>query len=62
VGLLSMLIKRIEINLMVNPKYCYFIGYGMDALRYRLLDYDKQKIIKSRNVIFNEKSLYKYRL
>jgi hypothetical protein len=32
----------------------YFIGYGDEALRYRFWDDQNWKIIRSRNVIFNE--------
>ncbi|KAK3029811.1 hypothetical protein RJ639_038253 [Escallonia herrerae] len=41
---------------------CVFIRYGGDEYSYRLWDYEHNKIIKSRNVIFNESRLYKHRL
>lgn len=47
---------------MKNPFTCCFIGYGVDGLGYRLWDMDNQKLIRSRDVIFNEKCLYKDRL
>ncbi|KAK3014045.1 hypothetical protein RJ639_008039 [Escallonia herrerae] len=41
---------------------CVFIGYGGDEYGYRLWDYEHNKIIRSRNVIFDESRLYKHRL
>ncbi|KAK2983980.1 hypothetical protein RJ640_027305 [Escallonia rubra] len=41
---------------------CVFIGYGGDEYGYRLWDYEHNKIIRSRDVIFNESRLYKHRL
>lgn len=48
----------------LDAKYqkCYFIGYGIDGLGYRLWDVDNQKLIRSRGVIFNEMCLYENRL
>ncbi|KAE8728570.1 hypothetical protein F3Y22_tig00004205pilonHSYRG00040 [Hibiscus syriacus] len=38
---------------------CVFFGYGGDEFGYRFWDYENQKIIKSRDVIFNENVMYK---
>jgi hypothetical protein len=45
-----------------KSKKCTFIGYGVDDFGYRLWDYENNKIIRSRDVIFNEKFMYKYQL
>ncbi|KAK2978063.1 hypothetical protein RJ640_015701 [Escallonia rubra] len=41
---------------------CVFIRYGVDEYGHRLWDYEHNKIIKSRDVIFDESQLYKHRL
>ncbi|KAK3043026.1 hypothetical protein RJ639_002594 [Escallonia herrerae] len=41
---------------------CVFIGYGGDEYGYRLWDYEHNKIIRSRDVIFDESRLYKHSL
>ncbi|KAK3020690.1 hypothetical protein RJ639_045596 [Escallonia herrerae] len=41
---------------------CVFIGYGGDEYGYRLWDYEHNKIIRSRDVIFDESQLYKHKL
>ncbi|KAK3037909.1 hypothetical protein RJ639_031800 [Escallonia herrerae] len=41
---------------------CVFIGYGGDEYDYRLWDYEHNKIIRSRDVIFDESQLYKHKL
>ena len=41
-----------------SKKYVYF-GYGIDEFGYRLWDFENCKIIRSRDVILNEKVLYK---
>ncbi|KAK3009710.1 hypothetical protein RJ639_013759 [Escallonia herrerae] len=41
---------------------CVFIGYGGDEYGYCLWDYEHNKIIRSRDVIFDESRLYKHRL
>ena len=38
-----------------NSKKCTFIGYEVDDFGYRLWDYKNHKIIRSRDVVFNEK-------
>ena len=41
---------------------CTFIGYGVNDFGYLLWDYENNKIIRSRDVIFNEKVMYKDQL
>ncbi|KAK3005783.1 hypothetical protein RJ639_017384 [Escallonia herrerae] len=41
---------------------CVFIGYGGYEYSYRLWDYEHNKVIRSRDVIFDESRLYKHRL
>ncbi|KAE8710415.1 Retrovirus-related Pol polyprotein from transposon TNT 1-94 [Hibiscus syriacus] len=38
---------------------CAFVGYGDDEFGYRIWDYENRKIIRSRDVIFNENVMYK---
>ena len=38
---------------------CVFVGYVGDEFGYRFWDYENRKIIRSRDVIFNEKVMYK---
>ena len=38
---------------------CVFVGYGDDEFGYRFWDYENRKIIRSRDVIFNENVMYK---
>jgi hypothetical protein len=40
-------------------KKCYFIGFGDEAFGYRYWDDQNWKIIRSRNVTFNEMAVYK---
>ena len=40
---------------------CVFVGYGGDDFGYRFWDYENRKIIRSRDVIFNENVMYKDR-
>ncbi|GJS14325.1 retrovirus-related pol polyprotein from transposon TNT 1-94 [Tanacetum coccineum] len=37
---------------------CTFIGYGSDEMRYRFWDSKSHKVVRSRDVTFNEDSLY----
>ena len=60
--ILSTLTKKIEQSLRQKSKKCTFIGYGVNDFGYRLYDYENHKIIRSRDVIFNEKVLYKNQL
>ena len=46
-------------KLKAKLKKCVFFGYGINEFGYRLWDFDNHKIIRSRDVIFNEKVLYK---
>ena len=41
-------------KLDAKSKIYFFIGYGDEKFGYRFWDEKKRKIIKSRNVIFNE--------
>ena len=45
-----------------KSKICFFIGYGDEKFGYRFWDEQNKKIIKIRNVIFNEQVMYKDRL
>ena len=38
---------------------CFFIGYGNEQFDYRFWDEQNRKIIRSRNVVFDKKMLYK---
>ena len=46
-------------KLDAKSKKCVFFGYGIDEFGYRLWDFENHKIVRSRDVIFNEKVLYK---
>ena len=46
---------------MQSLKYVFFIGYGDEKFGYRFWDKQNRKIIRSRNVIFNEQVMYKDR-
>ena len=46
-------------NLEAKSKKCVFVGYGINEFGYRLWDFENHKIVRSQNVIFNEKVLYK---
>ncbi|RVX13352.1 Retrovirus-related Pol polyprotein from transposon TNT 1-94 [Vitis vinifera] len=48
-------------KLDAKSKICFFIGYGDKKFGYRLWDEQNRKIIRSRNVIFNEQVMYKDR-
>ncbi|KAE8689304.1 paired amphipathic helix protein Sin3-like 3-like [Hibiscus syriacus] len=49
--------ERARIDAKSNK--CVFVGYGGDEFGYRFWDYENRKIIKSRDVIFNENMMYK---
>ena len=49
-------------KLDTKSKICFFIGYGNEKFGYRFWDEQNKKIIRSRNVIFNEHVMYKDRL
>jgi hypothetical protein len=40
-------------------KKCTFIGYNVNDFGYRLWDYENHKIIRIRDVIFNENFMHK---
>lgn len=46
-------------KLDAKSKKYYFIGYGDEAFGYRSWDDQNRKIIRSRNVTFNEMAVYK---
>ena len=48
-------------KLNAKSKIYFFIGYGDEKFGYRFWDEQNRKIIKSRNVIFNEHVMYKDR-
>ena len=54
--------KENRTKLDAKSKKCTFIGYRLDDFGYRLWDYENKKIIRSRDVVFNEKVIYKYQL
>ena len=54
--------KENRTNLEVKSKKCNFIGYIIDDFGYRSWNYENSKIIRSRDVVFNEKVMYKYQL
>ncbi|KAK3021867.1 LOW QUALITY PROTEIN: hypothetical protein RJ639_047789 [Escallonia herrerae] len=54
--------KKERKKLDSKSQKCVFIGYGGDEYGYRLWDYEHNKIIRSRDVIFDESRLYKHRL
>ena len=49
--------SRDKLNL--KARKCYFIGYESDMYCYRFLDDQNKKVIKRRNVTFNENLFYK---
>ena len=48
-------------RLDAKSKICFFIDYGDEKFGYRFWDEQNKKIIRSRNVIFNEQVMYKDR-
>jgi hypothetical protein len=46
-------------KLDTKSRKCYFIGYGDEAYGYRFWDDQNWKIIRSRNVTFNDMVVYK---
>ena len=51
--------KENKKKLEAKSKKCTFIRYGVNDFGYCLYDYENHKIIRSRDVIFNEKVSYK---
>jgi hypothetical protein len=54
--------KENRTKLEAKSKKCTFIGYGLNDFGYFLWDYKNNKINRSRDVIFNEKVMYKDQL
>jgi len=54
--------KENRTKLEAKSKKCTFIRYGVNDFGYHLYDYENHKIIRRRDVIFNEKVLYKNQL
>ncbi|KAE8730100.1 hypothetical protein F3Y22_tig00003041pilonHSYRG00846 [Hibiscus syriacus] len=52
-------VKRLRSKLDVKSNKCVFVGYGGYEFGYRFWDYENRKIIRSRDVIFNENVMYK---
>ena len=46
-------------NIEAKSKKCTFIRYGVDDFFYHLWDLKNHKIIRSRDVVFNEKVMHK---
>ena len=51
--------KENRTQLEEKHKKCTFIGYGVNEFGYHLYDYENHKVIRSRDVVFNEKVMYK---
>jgi hypothetical protein len=49
-------------NLEEKSKKCTFIGYGVNDFGYLLWDYENHRIIRIRDVVLNEKFMYKDQL
>lgn len=49
-------------KLDAKSKHCFFVGYGDAEFGYRLWDDQNQKVIRSKDVIFNEEVPYNDRL
>jgi hypothetical protein len=54
--------KENRTKLEAKSKKCTFIGYSVNDFGYRLWNYENNEIIKIRDVIFNEKFMYKDQL
>ena len=51
--------KENRTNLEENSNKSTLIGYGVNDFGYHLYDYENHKIIRIRDVVFNEKVMYK---
>jgi hypothetical protein len=51
--------KENRTKLEAKSKKCTFIGYNVNDFGYHLWDYENHKIIRSRDVVFNEKVMHK---
>ena len=49
-------------KLEVKSNKCTFIGYGVNDFGYHLYDYENKKFIRIKDVILNEKVVYKNQL
>ena len=54
--------KENKTNLEDKSKRCIFVGYGVDYFGYYLWYYENHKIIRTRDVVFNENVIYKDQL
>jgi hypothetical protein len=54
--------KENRTKLEAKSNKCTFIGYGVNHFGYFLWYYENHKIIRSRDVVFNEKVMYKDQL
>jgi hypothetical protein len=54
--------KENRTKIEAKSKKCTFTGYDVNDFGYHLWDYENNKIIWSRDVIFNEKVMYKDQL
>jgi hypothetical protein len=54
--------KETRTKLEAKSKKYTFIGYGVNDFGYHLWDYENHKIIRIRDVVFNEKAMYKDQL
>ena len=52
-------IEENRTKLEAKSKKCTFIGYKVNDFGYFLWDYENHKIIRSRDVVFNENFMYK---
>ena len=52
--------SKIRTKQEAKSKKCLFVSYAIDEFGYRLSDFENHKIVRSRDVIFNVKVLYKY--
>ena len=43
----------------MKSNICVFVGYNINVFGYRLWDFENHKIVRSKDVIFNEKVVYK---
>lgn len=51
--------KELRTKLESKSEKCVFIGYGVGRFGYHLWDYESNKILKRRDVVFNEIVMYK---
>ena len=54
--------KENRTKLEAKSKISTFIGYGVDDFGYHLWHYENHKIIRTRDVVFNENVIYKDQL